>query len=428
MTRFFLVIFLVFGAVQPPAWADSASDVIDGLDAQRRGDADEAIRLDSRALSAGELTPYNKAVTQANRGSLYLDRKDYPQAVADLDAALSIEPSLPSVASIYYNRGRAHFETHQYEKATADLDAAIQVKSDFAAAYDLRGLVRWSLGQFDKALQDFDAALALDPNLAASHANRGNIYVQEHAYDKALADYNDAIRLRPDGAGAYNGRGNLYLLTGEYEKAVADFDKVLRLRPDDELAHRNRGGARYLQARYDDAIGDFVASIRLYPDNPEAYNGLGYAYLAQARYAEAAQAFERSLALAPYERYIELVPNPPYEVLWLHLARRLAGQPDDAQEFARNAAKIDLKEWPGPLVGFYLGKLNKDQLLEASASATSGQSDDPPACSTYFLLGEEGMLRRDPTARGLLRKAFEICPATTAERRMAADSLGRLNK
>jgi tetratricopeptide (TPR) repeat protein len=427
MTRFLLVIVLVFGATQLPAWADGSDDLMAGLAAQRGGDADKAIRLYSRALHTHDLTAHNRAVTYANRGSLYVDKKDYPHAIGDLDAALRLEPSLTGA---HFDRGRVYLEVGQYEKAAADCDAAIEAKPDFAAAYELRGFARMQLGQYDKAVADYNAALALDPNLATTHNYRGLTYLFEQKNDKALADYNDAIRLRPDYAEAYNGRGDIYLVTGEYEKAVADFDKVLQLHPDDALAYRNRGGVRYLQARYDEAISDFVASIRLDPDNPEAYDGLGYSYLAQGHYAEGAQALERSIVLAPKGHYEVQVSGPsvPYDVLWLHLARRLAGQADDAQEFAHNAAEVDLKEWPRPLVDFYLGKLTKDQLLEVSASATSRRSDNPPACSTYFFLGEEAMLHRDPTARDLLSKALEICPTITAEHRMAADSLERLNQ
>ncbi len=51
----------------------------------------------------------------------------------------------------------------------------------------------------------------------------------------------------------------------------------------------------------------------------------------------------------------------PTRSAWLHIARARAGE-NDAEELARNAGKINVKQWPGTLVAYFLGQAKIDEL------------------------------------------------------------------
>jgi hypothetical protein len=117
------------------------------------------------------------------------------------------------------------------------------------------------------------------------------------------------IGLRSGVAVAYFVRGN----AAQSERdALAYYDRAIAVSQKFAGAIRARGIMRFTQAKYDDAAADFQANMRSAWD-------------------------------------------PVYDVLLLDLSRAHAGV-EDAGELSGNAARIDLAQWPGPIVGLFLDK------------------------------------------------------------------------
>jgi tetratricopeptide (TPR) repeat protein len=79
------------------AFATSASaggidDGNAGLAALKSGDNDAAINLFTRALGSRDLKGDDREFAYANRGQAYLNKVDYPDAIADLDKAREMKP------------------------------------------------------------------------------------------------------------------------------------------------------------------------------------------------------------------------------------------------------------------------------------------------------------------------------------------------
>ena len=83
----------------------------------------------------------------------------------------------------------------------------------------------------------------------------------------------------------------------------------------------------------------------------DIYSERGKTQFIAARYAAAAADLEQSLTLGSVARAGDVLWFP-YQAAWLHIARARAGQ-NDAEELARNAGKIDLKQWPGTMIAFF---------------------------------------------------------------------------
>jgi tetratricopeptide (TPR) repeat protein len=66
----------------------------------------------------------------------------------------------------YVNRGKAYEKTGQYQKALADLNEAVELDPTLALAYYNRGVIYGSMGEYEKATQNLNRAIALDPSLA----------------------------------------------------------------------------------------------------------------------------------------------------------------------------------------------------------------------------------------------------------------------
>jgi lipoprotein NlpI len=163
-----------------------------------------------------------------NRGSAYLDKRDYDRAIADYDQAIRLDPKN---ANVYTNRGNAYRSKGDYDRAIADQDQAIRLDPKYALAYNNRGSAYGSKGDYDRAIADYDQAIRLDPKSALAYRNRGSEYGIKGDYDRAIADEDQAIRLDPKYAKAYFTRGLLNIYAGALPKPLADLNQASELDP-----------------------------------------------------------------------------------------------------------------------------------------------------------------------------------------------------
>ena len=240
-------------------------------------------------------------------------------------------------------------------------------------------------------------------------ANRALNAAAHNKYEDAIALYTEALRSNglseDDRAALEDKRGVAYASTGQVEKAIADFDSVLRRKPHYLFAYFNRGAALDGMGRHAAAIADFDAILQYDPGSGAAYFMRGQAEFHAGRFVAAAGDFAHD---------VEVAPADALAVAWLHLAQRRAGK-DDRHALAKNAAAVDLKEWPGPVVAFYLGKLTDKQLLAAAAHPNADIQTDRQ-CQANFYIGQAAVLDRRPAPAGqLFREVAQHCPVTLPE-------------
>ena len=264
---------------------------------------------------------------------------------------------------------------------------------------------------------------SFDPERAKDFYNRGNAYSAKGQYDRAIQEFDQAISLNPKSADAFYDRGNAYSAKGQYDRAIQDYDQAISLYPIHGSAFINRGDAYYAKGQYDRAIQDYDHAISLNPKFTNAVNGRGFADFSAGRFAAAARDFEQGLAIGDAQPRGVV----PYIVLWLHLARARDGQAD-AEEFKRNAATLDLRAWPGPLVASYFRKMTAQEVMEAPKSGDEKMQRER-GCEASFYLGEDAVLRHSTAeALRLLRQADEACPVSFVEHGAAAAELKRLGE
>jgi len=188
-----------------------------------------------------------------------LIQNDFVSAIADLDAALELDPSfaLAGLAKIdmLTSLGRSaeaiamarKIEPHEYklsgrhkdslkaliytllgerEKTNAVLQMRVKLNPDDTAAYwRLADHYNWS-GQLDAALQTYEKILQMDPHSDTALLKLSNLYRSRGDIDKAI-DY--AMRYgeqRPDDISAAIRLGLLYQDNGERELARQQFERA----------------------------------------------------------------------------------------------------------------------------------------------------------------------------------------------------------
>lgn len=195
LMHFFIAGVMILVMVSPGFAGSQAEDLLAAaLDADGKGDVDEAIGLYSRAITSGGL----------NQDAL---------------------------ASAFNGRGVMHRLKGLHDRAIADYTRAIKLKADFAEAYSNRGLAYAKSGRYDAAIPDFTRSIELRPGHAMTYLKRGNAHFDKGDLDEAIADWSRAIALKPDLMRAYYNRCDAYDRKGLRGLAIEDCRKVLELEP-----------------------------------------------------------------------------------------------------------------------------------------------------------------------------------------------------
>lgn len=105
-------------------------------------------------------------------GSAYFQKKDYPAAVAELEAGLKMKPD---TAPALFDLGNAYLKLEKYPESIAAYEKAVKQDKTYWPAINNIGLVKYERGDIAGALEQWRAALKIDnkqaePELAIATA------------------------------------------------------------------------------------------------------------------------------------------------------------------------------------------------------------------------------------------------------------------
>jgi serine/threonine protein kinase/Tfp pilus assembly protein PilF len=328
---------------------DQARAVKNEEEASRlRGEATEAIdSAEKDYRQALNLNPGDefRYVLLTNRGLLRLQSKRFDEAVADLEEAIRLKPSLhqahADLAQVYQSQGRldaaaaaftrgiachpdssvtaglyrsrallhayrSDITPAQHEAALRDLDAAIRQEPDQAQKVQDhvdRAKLFFARRQSQQALTACDAALKLAPVDAEAHRVRISALMELKRYDEVLASADAYIAHGKASAKVFEIRGLAHEARRDFAGAVADFNRALELTPETEPPQRSRllnlrGWAYQFADSPRMALPDFEESLRLVPDQSYALGGKALARIRLGEWQPAVVDAEAAVRLA----------------------------------------------------------------------------------------------------------------------------------
>jgi lipoprotein NlpI len=379
-----------------------------GGDYRVKGEYDRAIENYTEAI---RLDP-SYATAFVGRGNSYYDKKDFDRAIQDYTEAIKLKPN----AAVFNNRGNAYRAREDSERAFQDYNEAIHLDPNNALAFNNRGNAYRDRKDYERATKDYNRAIQLDPSYAVAFNNRGLLFSEEKNYDRAIQDYDQAIRLNPKYAAAFYNRGIAYRSKGDSDRAIADYDQAIHLSTNYPAAFNNRGNVYAGKGDYTRALQDYDQAIRQSPQYALAFRNRGRARFYQDQFAAAVLDFAKSA---------EIEPSNLYSALWLYLAETRAGQNGRAGLENRSQG-LNLNQWPGPVVDFYLGKIDEKEIY-AAVENRDAKKNREQICEANFYLAEAKLLKNAITdAIPLLRSAEKECPPTFIEGQAVRAELKRL--
>ncbi len=209
------------------------------------------------------------------RGRVFLELKDYENAIRDFNEANEI---IPGIGDIWLAKASAL--SGDADKALAFLKS--HLSSDFRLPEDsikkdraFEGL-HASQGWYGLWEQDWY-------NDQEKAAREVTYYLKKSQPEKAVSYLDEEIAKPQAGAGVFALRGKVYLKQGNYASAISDYTTALNLEkkagqdrqfytlnPEDNHYY-NRALAFLGAGRYKDALADFNRALREFPENFDGY-------------------------------------------------------------------------------------------------------------------------------------------------------------
>jgi tetratricopeptide (TPR) repeat protein len=183
----------------------------------------------TRLIDSGQADSNQLAALYLQRG--FQQRLKQPDsALADYNAALSIQPNAPAVLT---NRAWIYMARSRYDAALEDLNKAINLfpPPQSARAHYYRGFSLMKLKDYDRAMTDLNQALELDPNGSDTYLARAEVEQAQQHYDAALRDLDEFGKRAPRDPRGPIGRSAVLEASGRIQEALAALDSVVALDP-----------------------------------------------------------------------------------------------------------------------------------------------------------------------------------------------------
>lgn len=366
-------------------------------------------------------------------------------------------PAERAVAAL--NRGIGHDNKGELDEAKAAYDEAVRLDPDQFRAYYYRGQIAQRRGDLDAAIADYGEAIRAQPRLKRPdvyarliddlelpkiHMRRVDLLVAKGDVAAAIAELDEADRLDPKAVDMILRRGSLRLAQGDVPAAMADFDESIRRIPSNAAGWLERGKVKlFLNDEPKAAAEDLAVALR------EAFSYRDFRTILDAGAKSRGEPENKAPMLYNNRPF---VPEGYHLIIWLHMARARAGEAD-AEELAKNveelaqpvwrevmwrtmmnggdgrkeARKIALGVWPGPVVALFTGAASPGEVRVAAAAVEDEGVRRVRACDADFYLAAYSLEKGErEEARRLYQAAADTCPPGTIATWAAKPELARL--
>ena len=177
------------------------------------------------------------------------------------------DPRSPNDAKSYLARGNAYLTRGQIDNALADFDAAVTLDPADAEIYFHRATARQRRQLIEQAIDDLTSAIRLRPDYAEAYHNRGLLFVQQEDILEAISDFASALKINPENAMARSLR----------ESTSARLSELFRTSLTDSLS-ANRTGTVVVVQDVQKEIARQTAAIVANPRSSDAYLKRSMAY------------------------------------------------------------------------------------------------------------------------------------------------------
>jgi tetratricopeptide (TPR) repeat protein len=262
------------------------------------------------------------------RATVAQQRKNWPAAVADLQALLKIDPEN---AAAHYQLGQALFMQKKYKEGFDELSAARRIDKNLPDPYVPAALFYDQLGMTNEAQQAFDRAVKNDPKDVNTLANYGQWLIKAGKLDQAEQVLTQARELKPQDLRTLFLSGVAARMNKKMKPAEDYFMEALRIAPG-EVNVINQLALLLIEQNEEEkrnrALQFALISSRMNSQSPDAQATLGWVLFQLGRTGEADAALRQAQQLGAFS------PDSNYLLAKILVAQNRG---NDAKPFLRDA-------------------------------------------------------------------------------------------
>lgn len=263
-----------------------------GEQALARGDLDQAEQAFRRVLAADP----RSAAAHGNLGVVYMRRRDWPRALAELKAAERLAPDQPGIG---LNIGLVHYRRGDYQAAIPAFESVVRKQPEWGQPRELLGLSYFFEERYEEARQTLEPLWPAESGkltylyvLAIAAGKSGQPQLEERSARRMVEVGQDSAELHLYIGKAYYARGDDDHAIEELSKAAARDAKLPFVHYQLGLAYRRRQDVEKARA-------EFLEDARIEPEVPYNYAQLGDLSFQRDEIAGAEGYYRRAVALEP---------------------------------------------------------------------------------------------------------------------------------
>ncbi len=233
--------------------------------------------------------------------------------------------------------------------------------------------------------------LALRPDNLAARLLLGNALIKIGWADRALQLADDVARRHDSGADSFIRAGALRLLK-RYDQAEAEIARTFAKLPKNPYFLVERALILRQMGKYKQAAEDLADLVKSNPNQYGYQQTLGVLQVAMKDNRRALESLRKAQKLE----------EDPYNLLFIHLARRQLGETDKA-ELEKGFLRLGSDKWPYPAFLYLVDRISLQQLMQVAEK--KGER-----CEAYFIAGMHLLPTSSVEGQELLRRAVAECP------------------
>jgi tetratricopeptide (TPR) repeat protein len=224
-------------------------------------------------------------------GLRFLGAKDYENALALFEQAITLEPGAPD---LYYYEGETYRDQGDSRRARDAYQVAINLDSTFAPAFLGRARANLDLDPKAEIIYDMNEAIILDPNFAEAYIARGEYLIETNPY-KSKTDLVKALEITPDSALAYLYLADAQLNLREYDAALESATHANQLDITLVPVYLTLARAYIATGQTGQAVSVLLTYSIFRPDDASAFLQMGIAYNSVGEYEAAVQILNKAI-------------------------------------------------------------------------------------------------------------------------------------
>jgi tetratricopeptide (TPR) repeat protein len=331
-------------------------------------------------------------------GSLYAQRKEWPDAQREFATAIRLSPLL---ASAHLHLGLA-MRAQGQANGVAEMIRASQLAPQNAMVALELGNTLAADGHDDQAIMAFRHVLDLEPGTVEAMYQLALALQRSNKIQDAITLFRKVLAAKPNNTAVMANLGMALCQAQQAKDAVPVLQQAVALDPRNVAALENLAAAYVQLNQFDDAIRELQAAIKLAPNQSQLHYDLGLAFKWQDNATAAIPELETA------ERLNGNAPEAPYLLGILYLQE---GHYADAAREMNLALKLRPKDSDGwATLGSVYENLNK--LPEAAAALQEAIRQNPAQPDAYLTLASVLVKQNQPEQAKLERhKAAELMRA-----------------